>query len=323
MTWHGILVGALVLFLSLGCGQNTPFLHVIPPASTQTYEKIHPLKQLVGENRVDILWVVDNSLSMEKHQVNLGKNVNLFISEFVAKGGLQWKMGVISTSIAEDPYVGLTVSTPLNSGMKDAVPIFRKTMARLGVNGDPIEKSFAPVLTKLGRHTDFLRKDATLAIVFVSDAEEQSDISGSDFLKRLRALKGSNSAKIITYGVLAPIHFRCESMGETPWQYLGSPFEEVITPTKGKLYKLCGDFGQNLSDMAKDLVTRVDSPYIALANRPSKDSIRVTYKGKDLPGGPAEDGGYWTYDFDRNRVVFHNLNFAPNDNEEVTLSYTY
>ena len=74
--------------------------------------------------------------------------------------------------------------------------------------------------------------------------------------------------------------------------------------------------------MLEDLVTRVERPYIALKERPLTSSIRVTYKGAILSGGLLEDGGYWIYDFDLNRIVFHNLNFAPGDTEEVTVSYT-
>lgn len=321
MTFHGLVSGGLFVLSLIGCGR-ADLLYYIGDKPVQNYEKVHPLKQLLGQSKVDILWVVDNSGSMGIHQDNLAKNADLFMSQFVAKGGLQWKMGVVSTAVLEPPYVGMTAATPLNFHMKDSVEVFRKTIRRLGTNGNADEKSFSPVLRHLKESPDFLRPEATLAVIFVTDAPEQSNIPASTYLNELKKFKGGAGSKIVNYGVLTPNHFGCPGGGEMAWNYKGSPFEEAIDGTKGKLYKLCGDFGKNLSDLAKDLVTRVDNPFITLEERPQTESIRVVYKGKDLPGGPVSDGGYWIYDFDRNRVVFHNLEFAPGDKEEVTIVYS-
>ncbi len=132
------------------------------------------------------------------------------------------------------------------------------------------------------------------------------------------ALKG-DPKKIVIYGVFAATDFSCQT--QEGLKYAGSPFETLINQTKGKVYKLCGDFGTNLADLSRDLVTRVENPYIALPDRPQTSTLRVIYKGKDLPGGPVDFGGYWIYDFDLNRIVFHNLAFAPGDDEEVTVTY--
>ncbi len=47
----------------------------------------------------------------------------------------------------------------------------------------------------------------------------------------------------------------------------------------------------------------------------------MIYKGEDLKGGLKEEKGYWLYDFDLNAILFHDLNFAPGDKEEVTVEY--
>jgi hypothetical protein len=106
------------------------------------------------------------------------------------------------------------------------------------------------------------------------------------------------------------------------WNYAGSPYEEVIKKTNGKVYSLCsGDFGVELAKLGKDLVSRIDHPYIQLKKRPYPATIRVSYQGKDLKGGRSEDGAVWIYDFDLNRIVFYNLDFAPSENEQVNVSY--
>jgi hypothetical protein len=311
-------LGFLVL---AGCARETGILYHVHDVPFQGYEAVHSLKQLQGQRKVDILWVVDNSGSMSTHQANLIKNVDLFINQFVAKGGLEWKMGVISTDIRQPPFAGFTPTSAINYAQPDGVARFQAAIRRLGTSGDSVERMFAPIQKHLTDFPDFLRPEATLAIIIISDAAEQSSIRGSDMLSFIHAKKSGDHKKAIFYGALTPTDFVCPPTGEDRWAYAGSVFEEVIDGTKGKLYKLCGDFGQNLADLGRDLITRVERPYIALKDRPNPSSIRVVYKGKDLSGGMPEDGGYWIYDFDLNRVVFHNLAFAPGDTEEVTISY--
>jgi hypothetical protein len=317
----GVLSLLGFLFLA-SCGQKTGILYHIEDVPYVPYEGVHSLKQLQGQRKVDILWVVDNSPSMGSHQANLIKNADLFINQFVAKGGLEWKMGVVSTDIHQPPLAGFTPTSLVNYQQPDGVARFQAAVRKLGTGGDSTERMFAPIQKHLTENPGFLRPEATLAIIIISDAAEQSGIAGKDMLNILYGLKGGDHKKVIVYGALTPTDFACPNVGEDRWPYAGSSFEEVIDGTKGKVYKLCGDFGQNLADLGRDLITRVERPFIALKDRPDPSSIRVRYKGKDLSGGLPEDGGYWIYDFDLNRIVFHNLDFAPGDTEEVTVSYS-
>jgi len=105
-------------------------------------------------------------------------------------------------------------------------------------------------------------------------------------------------------------------------RYAGSVYEQFTALVPGKNYVLCSaDFGKNLADLGKDLVKRVQSPRIALTLRPQIETIRVRWRDKELPGGPQAQGGLWQYDFDLNAIVFHDLDFAPDENEEVVISY--
>lgn len=309
------------LFLILGlsaCGNQAGMLHYLRDQKPVLYEGTHSLKQLQGERRVDILWVIDNSGSMGSHQANLSKNADIFINEFTAKGGLEWKMGVVSTDVSQPPFGGFPMNKPLDFRTPNAVPEFQDAIRKLGTGGDAIEQSFGPIRKHLGAYPDFLRKEATLAVIFLTDAPDQSRIPAPEIFQFMGALKG-DPKKIVIYGAFAATDFGCQTAEGL--KYAGSPYETLITQTKGKVYKLCGDFGTDLADLGRDLVTRVERPYIALPDRPQTATLRVIYKGKDLPGGPVDFGGYWIYDFDLNRIVFHNLSFAPGDNEDVSVSY--
>ncbi len=316
------LGGAFVFasFLIAGCGKQLDFLHYLPNVPKQVFEGVHKLKELQGESQVDILWVVDDSGSMESYQRELARNANIFINDFVSKARLEWKMGLISSTIAKDPFVGFTSATQLNYQTNNNVDRFQRAVGTLETSGDSIEAFFTPSLRHLTASPDFLRSGATLAIIFLTDAPEQSQMSAATFLNGLKRLKG-DLKKVVTYGVFASVDFGCVQVDEN-WNYKGSAYEAVISATHGKVFKLCNnDFGKNLAELGKDLVARVQHPFIALNDRPVISSVRVAYHGKDLPGGPEDQGGVWMYDFDLNRIVFHNLDFAPGDQEEVTIQY--
>jgi hypothetical protein len=313
-------LGALLALLAVASCGRTDFLYRVQDVNPRSFEAVHKLKELQGETQVDILWVIDNSGSMDSYQKDLIKNADTFITDFVSKGGLEWKMGILSSSLREPPYIGFTTSTPLQWNTPDNVNLFKNAVKSLGTNGDVTERFFAPIMTHVPAHPTFIRPAATLAIIFLTDAPEQSRIPAPTFLNFLKSTK-VDLKRVVTYGVFAANDFGCQFTDEY-WKYVGSPYEEVIKATNGKVYKLCNtDFGKNLADLGKDLVQRIKRPFVQLRDRPLISSLRVSHKGKELQGGPIESGGKWIYDFDLNRVVFHNLDFAPGDNEEVTIGY--
>ncbi len=313
-------IWALLALAILSCGRQDDLLFYVKDVPQQLFEGTHKLKEIQGESQVDILWVIDNSGSMGSYQQDLIKNADTFINDFVSKGGLEWKMGIISSTLNNKPFIGFDAATLLTYQTKNNTDRFKAAVRKLGTFGDVSERFFAPITEHLTKFPDFLRRRASLAVILLTDAPEQSRIPAATFLASLKSFKG-DLKKVVTYGVFASVDFGCTFTDEN-WNYAGSPYEEVIKTTKGKVYKLCNnDFGKNLADLGKDLVERVRRPFIPLADRPVVSSVRVIYKGKDLPGGPVDQGGLWVYDFDLNRVVFHTLDFAPSDTEEVTIQY--
>jgi hypothetical protein len=314
----GYAVVALLVVVA-GCGRDTQFIYNQVEEPPELFSGIHKLKELQGESKVDILFVVDNSGSMGSYQQALIKNADQFINDFVKHGGLDWKMGLLSTDVMNNPFIGFTPTTELSVRTPDNVRLFKDAVGRLGTAGDAIERSFAPVQKWIPKHPTFLRPNAMLALIFVTDAEEQSGVKAQDFIDFLTVTKTSLK-KVVTYGVFAAQDLGC-TVGDSTWKYAGSPYEPVITATTGKVYPLCKDFGTNLADLGKDLYTRVARPSIRLKSRPQLSTLSVNYLGAVLPGGPVEDGGYWIYDFDLNAIMFHSLDFAPGENEEVEIVY--
>jgi hypothetical protein len=47
----------------------------------------------------------------------------------------------------------------------------------------------------------------------------------------------------------------------------------------------------------------------------------VLYKDKPVPGGLPGSGGFWYFDQKLNAIVFHDMSFAPGEDESVRVVY--
>lgn len=318
---YALLVGALTLLSN--CTRTADLLHYQKEEKPPVLFVEHKIKELQGENKVDILWIIDNSGSMGDDHDNLINNMDFFLNEFT-KSHLEWKMGLISTSTYEAPKLGFTPGTELNFQTPNGINVFRNAVAKLGTSGSGSEAVFDPLVNTLKKYTDFARPNAMLAVIMVTDAVDQSTSSTyKAALDQLTITKG-NLRRALAYGVLGPTDFGCvDNAGEGEWEYAGSSYEPFIQALHGKTYPLCSpDFGKNLAEMGKDLVKQIQHARIYLTERPIPASIKVFCKGEEVLGGDESEGGHWTYDFELNAIVFSDTNFAPGDDEFVRVEYS-
>lgn len=303
----------------VACNSND-LLYYKPVDTPKFVEQQRAIREMVGNDLVDILWVIDNSGSMGNYQQEVIRNAETFMQEFQKKGTVRWKMGLISTDEMNSPYLGFT--SPFEWNSPDPAQTFRRAVASLGLFGSGTEKTFVPITKHLSQNPNFLRPNANTVLIFVTDAEEQSgfQMNATQFLQRLTQLRGGRTNELLAYGVFAANDFGCQS-DEGPWNYAGSPYEAVISQLNGKAYPICQNFGVSLSDLARDVVRRMNFPVLYLGARPVPSTIVVKYKGVEIPGGSAEVGGYWYYDYDRVALVFHDMSFAPGDQESVDITF--
>ncbi|MBS1960633.1 MAG: VWA domain-containing protein [Bdellovibrionales bacterium] len=319
---HGKLLAlALGLSVVFACGKHEDFLYVLP-AKEPTNSLAVKVKEIHSSGGIDILWVIDNSGSMDPHQQNVIRNTGLFMQDFL-KNRVSWKMGLISTDVSEQPYIGF--DKPFDLTDPDPAASFGQAVARLGTNGDATERTFEPVLKAFRDYPGFLRRNTALAVLIVTDAPEQSSIDAATFLPQFRALVG-DSRPVFVYSVLAATDIAppggCYTQ-ESEFPYAGSPYEAFAQNAKiGRAFSICDpNFGTNMGKIGTELVQQVYRPEIRLARRPRASTIKVLFHDAPLPAGPKDQGGLWYYDQDRNSVVFYDLGFAQGETESVTVDF--
>jgi hypothetical protein len=192
-----ILLYVLTQVLLLGaCGEKDPNFSLLSDADTffQSTDKVN--------SKLDILWVIDNSGSMETSQQNVISNLNSFISDFQMKN-LDFKMAVITTDAYRTQFNSnqncsqfrnriLNSSCNTVSGTTASVGRIldgltpnlsanflinaSQSSSALNVFGSGDERAFQSISVALNNtlNAGFLRNDSYLSVIIVSDEDDFS-----------------------------------------------------------------------------------------------------------------------------------------------------
>ena len=285
---------------------------------------------------VDILWVVDNSHSMSEEQDLLADAFDDFVQN-LEETNIDFHLAVVSTDMDLDnnkrgvmlgaPHV-LTVDTPSYKG-------HFKTRVKVGTNGSDKEKGITAALTALteplasGKNEGFLREDATLAVIFVSDENDCSDnealagiesgacyteqdslISVRDAVLDLKALK-KPGVRVMASAIVGP---KAAEACEGTWP--GHRYIGMATGTGGLVGDICeSDYSNVMSDMGLS-VSGVLSTF-QLTYHAIEESLVVTVDDVEIPNDPV-DG--WTYDAE-NWLIRFDGDYVPDRGSTIHANY--
>jgi hypothetical protein len=194
------LVG--VGILATGCGELPGF---------RVNEKSDVFSQVAVRNdKVDILFVIDNSGSMAGEQAIVANSFSEFINKFVTKR-LDFHVGVISTDALENPSYWSNSGNPygnffnggpgtllsrkpsndrfLTKNSQNLVGQFTQNV-QIGINGNGAETPFLSILRflqadRLGEgawNQGFLRDEAFLSVIIISDEDESISATSTAYL---------------------------------------------------------------------------------------------------------------------------------------------
>ncbi|MBW2734006.1 MAG: hypothetical protein JRH20_16585 [Deltaproteobacteria bacterium] len=203
---HRSMAGALLCTCALlsACagGQNWGDAAVENPFATVDYNA-GDVPIIYDCNTIDILFVIDNSETMFQEQQALGVAFGALIQaiESLDPPLATYRIGVISTDVGAGPYTfggtstcheggdeGLLQHTPRGEGCPASLPLFLQApsgdlerdfacIASLGLTGCGFEQpmeSALKALTEQPGNDGFLRFNAPLAIIFISDEDDCS-----------------------------------------------------------------------------------------------------------------------------------------------------
>ncbi len=158
---------------------------------------------------VDVLFMVDNSGSMEQEQINLAQNFPVLIEKIEA-AQMDYRVGVISSDLGAGDYghpscevsggdAGALETTPRISGCQpptdpwiqkvdgktnvpgDDVSAAFACIAKLGIGGCGFESQLEAVYQALETNPGFLRAAAALVVVYITDEDDCSAVDPTLF----------------------------------------------------------------------------------------------------------------------------------------------
>jgi len=287
-----------------------------PPAVDAT--QIDVLQQVPGI--VDILWIVDDSGSMQSKRDRLVGNFQRFLDK-LEELQVDWQMGVTTTNMADGGKLRATMmgKTILKKGDTDAQMNFQELttfpmsrarweqglrMGQFGVS--------SPNTDVGGPNDGLLRSKAALALIVVSD-EDDSSFGNPDYYSRaFHASKGRGNEALVSYSaIVGTTPNGCVSPGdENLYGAEAQPafrYSQVATKTGGVVGSICDlSFEATLVQIAEALNTlhRV----FPLTLVPVAGTISVTVNGAPVPDDPING---WQYDTSTNSITFLGLYVPP------------
>jgi hypothetical protein len=273
---------------------------------------------------VDILFVIDNSVSMAEEQADVANNFSEFIAN-IEETNSDWQIGVVTTDMVDpkqrgrlqgDPEI-ITPDTPFYQ------TAFFENITGIGTEGYPIERGLsaavAAVTPPLATHENdgFIRDGANLSIIVVSDENDCSDgggLVGDDqeacyqeadqlipvpqFATNLWASK--TSPRDVTFSAVVELDsddgYAACGEASTGHRYL-----KLAAMTGGITRSICGEYDNIMDEMGLSVSgIRASFP---LTRTPDVCSMTVAVDDIPILRDDSETDG-WTYEPENNYLMF-------------------
>ncbi len=291
---------------------------------------------------VDILWVVDNSGSMEDEILRVKEEFETFIGEFIDMD-LDFHLGAITTDMDFPEDSGQLQGDPtyFDNTHSDPEGAFGTTIDEIySVTGSGSERGLEAVQAALqepllsGANAGFYRDttdDGTpvaVHTIVVTDEDDDSSVSSSSFSSWYNGLKSDPDTANFSAICGDPVSSSNWMGGCMEWDTssgrlleasAGTKYVEVVDATGGYWASICtAEFNEALQYLS--LETMGMSAVYELTYEPSSIALTTVEVNGATVSYSAVDG--WTYTTDNNAVNFHG-EAIPEPSAEIYVNYPY
>ena len=344
-------VDSCSLVITSTANPNEPDLLVpLRGEGTNSSHQIDVFEQLDGR-KVDVLFVIDGSGSMSEEQDDVARNLDSFLStaelfnndyhigvthldmdETKTYNGVRYEAGELMGEPAYVTRAHPSASQELRNRIRmgatggsreaglDAAyaafsdPYITSTSTSCNNNGacSAPYNYCSPARTCGGRNATFLREDASLEIVILSDEEDQSVPTPSFFVDFFRSLKGFRNEALLNISTIIGADVGSNRPADCDTAEAGRRYGTVADATGGTIGSICSSnfssFLQNIGNRAFGLRREF---FLSRAAEPA--SVRVRVNGANQTTG-------WIFDETTNSVVF-DRNAIPAAGADIEVEY--
>ena len=285
-----------------------------PNRSLGYYTQSEEVIQVENISKVDIVWSIDNSASMSILQEKLAQNLSIFIEDFVEKD-IDFKMAIVTT----ENSVNRDSNNKLNSAelKKNKTNFINDFKNKIKVGIDPIwqyhpngreERSFKFVKQFLQENPSWIRSDAKLVAIYLSDEPEQSSGTVKSYVDYMRSLKGNELERVKTFSICDGRVRNWTKIHAVPGGSFNGceRFQDMSDKTGGLVRYINGTFSDISREFAESIsssLTRLKTVF-ALNITPAESSkLKIEIDGSIVPRDTTESDG-WDYDGGDNSIEF-------------------
>lgn len=260
-------------------------------------------------NGVDIVWVIDRSGSMHDDEARIIAGIGAMLGSLPPSG---WRLNIISTDPGKAMSYYGPEFFPLVPGdtIDDAIDLFDEVKAV----GGGYEQGFSAIYEYMTDSSSYahtwMRPDAALLVVFVSDEDDQSTADFPnpipDFTNWYNMQRASGSVFLASIVHLLPADSACNGSA----MLTGDRYMDATNYYYGSIVDICdGDWSAGVVDATVTIEPYEEYP---LSHNPFPSTIRVFIDS--LLADPAD----WHYDSATNSVVF---DVIPAGGSHVEIGY--
>jgi len=301
----------LALLMTIGCEREFGIAGEDPPR-----EHADVFAQASAQ-RSDVLFVVDNSESMEAEQDALATNFPAFL-EWFEGSDVDYHIGVVSTDMDDPGHSGLLRESQgvlwLEPSTPDAPTKFAE-MTRLGISGSSEERGREAAYTALelrgAANAGFRRDDAYLNVVVVSDEDDKSGDDRISLPGFTRYLQDQESERVrATFSAIVSLPREIDPDRCNPIPAL--EYLEVVRAVGGLAWSICDEDWLPLVNELGFVTIGLRREF-RLTFTPDPSTLVVAVDQIELPAAA------WIHDPDANAVTF--LGDPPPTGSEVVIRY--
>ena len=248
---------------------------------------------------VDILFAIDQSCSMDTISSQISGELASFIDQ-IGTATADWQIGV--ANVEDGCFNGgiLTPTTPDYASLFAAAAVEGDDPGGLATLSEKLLQLTDVALSKTGPgecNAGFLRPDARLHVILVSDEPNRSPLSWNAYLGNYQSLLADPD--LLTVSAIID-QSNC-SLG-------GEGYPEIVYATSGMVLDLCGSWAPQIGQLGATTVQYLDS--LQLAEPAAEETLQIRVDG--------QVDTTWTYDEATNA-----LSFSPPLGEGSTVEVDY
>lgn len=306
--------------LSAGCSKQQ---YSLPDESVDFGQSV------TYNNKVDVVIMVDNSSSMSQYQNKFANEVPAMLNSLNALG-MDYRIVVVTSDMRSGGSGGRFVGSPrvLKKGDSNLSSTLASRVLQ-GQSGSDLERGLESIRSVLsptylnGEGAGFLREDALLAMIAISNEDDYS--SGSvdsyaDFFETLKPkFKGTTQAWLVNFIGVPNLTSSCTT-APTPggeFREPGSRWIELADASGGRVEAICDSTLANAVDNVRKRIVEVLTDF-HLGRKPKVETIVVKVNGVVVPQSSTNG---WEY-IEQGYIVRFHGSAVPGADDRISVDFS-